>query len=74
MTNQRWKRLKVGKFGRVSVLRRIKTGKNKWMTTWIVHYLYLDGMEQIVEFGEGMGDGLGEALESQRRFLAGGKP
>jgi len=74
MVNKRWRRVKRGKFGRVSLLWRAKYGRNQAFTGWCVQYWYLDGVGKCKEFGDGIGSGLKEALKSQRRFLAGGKP
>jgi hypothetical protein len=62
MTNTRWRRVKRGKFGRVSFLHKNK----KWTGGWTVEYLYLDGVHK-----EGGYWRLRDALESQRRFLKG---
>jgi hypothetical protein len=72
-TNKRWRRVKRGKYGRVSILYQwFRTRKPLWYDLgWKVEYWYLDGMRKTKVFNEGH---LGEALDSQRRFLAGGKP
>jgi hypothetical protein len=64
--NQRWKRLKRGRFGRMSVLFCKREFGNKF---WQVEYWYLDGMHRSIGFGP-----MGMALNSQRSFLRGGKP
>ncbi len=66
MVNKRWRRVKRGKFGRVSILRKVGEGD---LVGWVVDYLCLDGMEKVEEFVN-----LNEALDSQRSFLRGGKP
>jgi hypothetical protein len=69
MTNQRWKRVKRGKFGRVSILSQHKTEYVISPYKWEVEYFYLDGMRDELAF-----ENLNEAIESQTRFLRGGMP
>ncbi len=71
MVNKRWRRVKRGKFGRVSILRKYAGPNAKlWgKNAWRVEYLCLDGMEKTQTFGV-----LRWALDSQRSFLRGGKP